>query len=173
MQFCCLQNLWYYERLRLPLCKLATSPFGLYAASLQLSLCKVGSLQFRTTLSIHVASSTPRDSSMVLSKFFPSSMVFAHNTKARLPFFPLYTRVLFDDAAEFTLCYDLYFRSPCFLDRYFILPLSTPHYCDAPGLANGLLGNYPYRTCTGKCGPASLDAHINKSTLNILLFKVL
>lgn len=122
---------------------------GLYVTCLQLPLCKVGSLQFRTTLSIHTVSHTPRDSSMVLSKFFPSSMVFAHIPKARLPLISLYTRDLFDDAAEFTLCYGLHFRSPCCLDRYFILPLSTPHYCDAPGLANGLLGNYPCRTCTG------------------------
>ena len=51
---------------------------------------------------------------MVLSKFFPSSMVFAQYGKARLPFVPLYSRVLFNDAAEFTLCYDLHFCSPCF-----------------------------------------------------------
>lgn len=162
MQFCCLQNLWYYERLRLPLCKLAISPFGLYAASLQLSLCKVGSLQFRATLSIHTVSFTPRNSSMVLSKFFPSSMVFAYTYKAQLPFYPLYARVPFNDAAEFTLCYGLHFRSSCFLGRYFILPLSTLHYCNAPGLANGLLGNYPCRTYTGECGSASLDALCEK-----------
>lgn len=103
---------------------------------------------------------------MVLSKFFPSSMVFAHIPKTRLPFLPLYTRDVFDDAAEFTLCYGLHLRSPCCLGRYFILPLSTQHYCYAPGLANGLLGNYPYRTCTGECGPASLDAQNNKNPQN-------
>ena len=68
------------------------------------------------------------------------------------------TRDLFDDAAEFILCYGLHLRSPCCLDRYFILPLSTYHYCYAPGVANGLLGNYPCWTYTSKCAPASLDA---------------
>lgn len=140
--------------------------FSLYEVSLQHLLCKVGPLQFRTTLSIHTVSCTPRDSLMVPPKFFPSSMVFAHIRKARLPFFSLYTRDLFDDAAEFTLCYGLHFRSPCRLSRYFILPLGTPHYCDAPGLANGLLGNYPCRTYTGQCGPASLDAPNKKAYLN-------
>jgi len=62
---------------------------SLYDSYLQLLLCKVGSLQFRTTLSIHTVSSTPGDSSMVLSKFFPSSMVFTHNAKARLPLISL------------------------------------------------------------------------------------
>jgi len=62
--------------------------FGLYENFFTaFILYKVGSLQFRTTLWVHVASYTPRDSSMVLSKFFPSSMVFAHLTKARLPFY--------------------------------------------------------------------------------------
>lgn len=89
-------------------------------------------------------------------------MAFAYYAKARLPLFPLYTRALFVDAAEFTLCYGLHFRSLCCLGRYFILPLNTPHYCEAPGFANGLLGNYPCRTFTSKYGPASLDAHIKK-----------
>lgn len=104
-------------------------------------------------------SSTPGDSSMMLSKFFPSSMVFAHFAKARLPFILCIPESFFDAAAEFTLCYGLHFRPPCWLGRYFILPLSTPHYCNVPGLSNGLLGNYPCRTFTGKCDPALLGAH--------------
>lgn len=43
-------------------------------------------------------------------------------------------------------------------DRYITLPLSTPHFCDAPGLATRLLGDYRGGTFTRWCGPASLDA---------------
>jgi hypothetical protein len=100
-------------------------------------------------------------------------MAFTHIPKAQLPLFSLYTRVVFVDAAEFTLCYDLHLCSPCCLGRYFILPLNTPHFCDASGLANQPLGGYRYRTFTGECGPASLDAQ-NKKTFNIkkLILKV-
>ena len=40
---------------------------------------------------------------------------------------------------------------------YFIHSLSTLHYCNAPSLTTRLTGDYRDRTCTGKCGPASLD----------------
>lgn len=55
MQLCCLHNHWYYGLLRLLLCKHSTSSFDLYAASLQLVLCKGRPLQFQTILSVHVA----------------------------------------------------------------------------------------------------------------------
>ena len=50
-----------------------------------------------------------------------------------------------------------------FYQGYFIHPLSTLHYCNAPGLATRLTGNYRDRTCTGKCGPASLDTPYTKN----------
>ena len=40
---------------------------------------------------------------------------------------------------------------------YFIHSLSTLHYYNAPSLATRFTGDYRDRTCTGKCGPASLD----------------
>ena len=66
----------------------------------------VGSLQFRTTLSIHTVSYIPRDSSVLLSSFFTRSMVFAYIHKTQL-LFTLF-RDLFNDTAEFTLCYGLH-----------------------------------------------------------------
>ena len=70
----------------------------------------VGSLQFRTTLFIHTVSSIPRDSSVLFSSFSTRSMVFAYFAKAQLPF-SLF-RDLFNDTAEFTLCYGLHNCSP-------------------------------------------------------------
>jgi len=89
------------------------------------------------------------------SKVFPSSMAFAYFSQARLPFaleYRLYPSVerypeCAHDAAEFTLCYGLYLCSPCFR-RYFILPLSTPYFYGAPGLATRLLGDYRDGTFT-------------------------
>ena len=40
---------------------------------------------------------------------------------------------------------------------YFIHSLSTLYYYNALSLATRLTGDYRDRTCTGKCGPASLD----------------
>ena len=119
----------------------------------------VGSLQFRTTLFIHTVSSIPRDSSVLFSSFSTRSMVFAYFAKAQLPF-SLF-RDLFNDTAEFTLCYGLHDCSPLF-QGYFIHSLSTLHYCNAPSLATRLTGDYRDRTCTGKCGPALLDAQHKK-----------
>ena len=45
---------------------------------------------------------------------------------------------------------------------YFIHSLSTLYYYNAPSLATRLTGDYRDRTCTGKCGPASLDTRHNK-----------
>ena len=45
---------------------------------------------------------------------------------------------------------------------YFIHSLSTLYYYNAPSLATRLTGDYRDRTCTGKCGPASLDTRHKK-----------
>ena len=91
---------------------------------------------------------------MLFSSFSTRSMVFAYFAKAQLPF-SLF-RDLFNDTAEFTLCYGLYDCSPLF-QGYFIHSLSTLYYYNAPSLATRLTGDYRDRTYTGKCGPASLD----------------
>jgi hypothetical protein len=101
MHLCCLHNYWYYELIRLLLCKITISSPDLYVSSLQLSLCKGRSLQFRTMLSVHVAPIIPEDSLMVQFKFFPSSMVFAFRGKARLPLFHLTIR---QDSLYVTTC---------------------------------------------------------------------
>ena len=61
----------------------------------------VGSLQFRTTLFIHTASSIPRDSSVLLSSFFTRSMAFTHIPKVQLSF-ALFSETFFNDTAKFT-----------------------------------------------------------------------
>jgi len=119
-----------------------------YMPSLYGFPCWVGSLQFRTTLSTHAVSSTPGDSSMVLPSSshlpWPSLM----SAKLGFSLFPV-SRGFCNDAAEFTLCYGLHFCSPCCLGRYFVLPLSTSHFCEAPGVATRLLGDYRDRSFTG------------------------
>ena len=54
---------------------------------------------------------------------------------------------------------------------YFIHSLSTLYYYNALSLATRLTGDYRDRTCTGKCGPASLDTlHRNRAEpIRILL----
>lgn len=47
---------------------------------------------------------------------------------------------------------------------YFIHSLSTLYYYNAPSLATRLTGDYRDRTCTGKCGPASLDTQHTKES---------
>ena len=93
---------------------------------------------------------------MLFSSFSTRSMVFAYFAKAQLPF-SLF-RDLFNDTAEFTLCYGLHDCSPLF-QGYFIHSLSTPYYYNAPSLTTRLTGDYRHRTYTGKCGPALLDTH--------------
>ena len=70
-------------------------------------------------------------------------------------------RDLFNDTAEFTLCYGLHDCSHLF-QGYFIHSLSTLYYYNAPSLATRLTGDYRDRTFTGKCGPASLDTRYKK-----------
>ncbi|MFR5622710.1 MAG: hypothetical protein ACLTJW_12730, partial [Blautia caecimuris] len=65
-------------------------------------------------------------------------------------------RDLFNDTAEFTLCYGLHDCSPLF-QGYFIHSLSTLYYYNAPSLATRLTGDYRDRTYTGKCSPALQD----------------
>ena len=88
-------------------------------------------------------------------------MVFAYFAKAQLPF-SLF-RDLFNDTAEFTLCYGLHDCSHLF-QGYFIHSLSTLYYYSAPSLATRLTGDYRDRTYTGKCGPASLDTRHKKES---------
>ena len=97
---------------------------------------------------------------MLFSSFSTRSMVFAYFTKTQLPF-SLF-RDLFNDTAEFTLCYGLHDCSPLF-QGYFIHSLSTLYYYNAPSLATRLTGDYRDRTYTGKCSPALLDTRKRKS----------
>ena len=87
-------------------------------------------------------------------------MVFAYFAKAQLPF-SLF-RDLFNDTAEFTLCYGLHDCSHLF-QGYFIHSLSTLYYYNAPSLTTRLTGDYRDRTYTGKCSPALLDTRKEKS----------
>ena len=71
-------------------------------------------------------------------------------------------RVLFNDTAEFTLCYGLHDCSHLF-QGYFIHSLSTLYYYNAPSLTTRLTGDYRDRTYTGKCSPALLDTRNKKA----------
>jgi hypothetical protein len=55
---------------------------------------------------------------------------------------------------------------------YFIHPLSTLYYYNAPSLATRLTGDYRDRTYIGRCGPALLDTpqKNRKSFLDFLFF---
>ena len=101
---------------------------------------------------------------MLFSSFSTRSMVFAYFAKAQLPF-SLF-RDLFNDTAEFTLCYGLHDCSHLF-QGYFIHSLSTLYYYNAPSLTTRLTGDYRDRTYTGKCSPALLDTRkkINRSKM--------
>ena len=96
---------------------------------------------------------------MLFSSFSTRSMVFAYFAKAQLPF-SLF-RDLFNDTAEFTLCYGLHDCSHLF-QGYFIHSLSTLYYYNAPSLTTRLTGDYRDRTYTGKCSPALLDTRNKK-----------
>ena len=96
---------------------------------------------------------------MLFSSFSTRSMVFAYFAKAQLPF-SLF-RDLFNDTAEFTLCYGLHDCSHLF-QGYFIHSLSTLYYYNAPSLTTRLTGDYRDRTYTGKCSPALLDTRTKK-----------
>ena len=106
---------------------------------------------------------------MLFSSFSTRSMVFAYFAKAQLPF-SLF-RDLFNDTAEFTLCYGLHDCSHLF-QGYFIHSLSTLYYYNAPSLTTRLTGDYRDRTYTGKCSPALLDTRTKKAAcINKLLFR--
>ena len=112
---------------------------------------------------------------MLFSSFSTRSMVFAYFTKAQLPFFLF--RDLFNDTAEFALCYGLHDCSHLF-QGYFIHSLSTLYYYNAPSLTTRLTGDYRDRTYTGKCSPALLDTrkkklpHLCNSIFNLLFLPV-
>ena len=103
---------------------------------------------------------------MLFSSFSTRSMVFAYFAKAQLPF-SLF-RDLFNDTAEFTLCYGLHDCSHLF-QGYFIHSLSTLYYYNAPSLTTRLTGDYRDRTYTGKCSPALLDTHQIRKRKAVLL----
>ena len=111
---------------------------------------------------------------MLFSSFSTRSMVFAYFAKAQLPF-SLF-RDLFNDTAEFTLCYGLHDCSHLF-QGYFIHSLSTLYYYNAPSLTTQLTGDYRDRSYTGKCGPALLDhtirtkARITKSEISMRIWR--
>ena len=97
---------------------------------------------------------------MLLSSFFTRSMAFTHTPKVQLPF------ALFSETF-LTIRQNSLYVTVCIIARpsyrgYFIHSLSTLHYCNAPSLATRLTGDYRDRTCTGKCGPASLDTQHRK-----------
>ena len=102
---------------------------------------------------------------MLFSSFSTRSMVFAYFAKAQLPFFLF--RDLFNDTAEFTLCYGLHDCSHLF-QGYFIHSLSTLYYYNAPSLATRLTGDYRDRTYTGKCSPTLLDTHKSKGACALM-----
>lgn len=101
---------------------------------------------------------------MLFSSFSTRSMVFAYFAKAQLPF-SLF-RDLFNDTAEFTLCYGLHDCSHLF-QGYFIHSLSTLYYYNAPSLTTRLTGDYRDRTYTGKCSPALLDTRKRKGVTEV------
>ncbi len=107
---------------------------------------------------------------MLFSSFSTRSMVFAYFAKAQLPF-SLF-RDLFNDTAEFTLCYGLHDCSHLF-QGYFIHSLSTLYYYNAPSLTTRLTGDYRDRTYTGKCSPALLDTHKKNSSFSVYFPKKL
>ena len=109
---------------------------------------------------------------MLFSSFSTRSMVFAYFAKAQLPF-SLF-RDLFNDTAEFTLCYGLHDCSHLF-QGYFIHSLSTLYYYNASSLTTRLTGDYRDRTYTGKCSPALLDTRKTKATnfLRLIAFCLL
>jgi len=93
----------YYVPLRLPPIRRMISP-SLYIFSLPLVTGRVSPVPNYTFHTYR--SSIPKDSSVLLSSFFTRSMVFAHFAKAQLPF--ALFRDLFNDTADFTLCYGLH-----------------------------------------------------------------
>jgi len=108
---------------------------------------------------------------VLFSSFSTRSMVFAYFAKAQLPF-SLF-RDLFNDTAEFTLCYGLHDCSHLF-QGYFIHSLSTLYYYNAPSLTTRLTGDYRDRTYTGKCSPALLDTRKKGSGIaGFLIFLVI
>ena len=109
--------------------------------------------------------------------FFRAAFQFLHTFHGFRPYaqgstslFALF-RDLFNDTAEFTLCYGLHDCSHLF-QGYFIHSLSTLYYYNAPSLATRLTGDYRDRTYTGKCSPALLDTHKKKATIFRLRLRI-
>lgn len=90
---------------------------------------------------------------------------------SHVPWFsPIYTRLnfsLLSFETFLTIRQNSLYVTVCMFARssyqgYFIHSLSTLYYYNAPSLATRLTGDYRDRTCTGKCGPASLDTLYKK-----------
>ena len=123
---------------------------------------RVGSLQFRTTLFIHTVSHIPRDSSVLLFQFLHTFHGFRLYFQGSTSLYSLSRPFL--TIRQSSLYVTVCMIARTFYQGYFIHSLSTLHYCNAPSLATRLTGDYRDRTCTGKCGPASLDTQDKKST---------
>lgn len=86
--------------------------------------------------------------------------------------FPLFSFETFLTIRQNSLNVTVCMIAGTFYQSYFIHSLSTLHYCNAPSLATRLTGNYRDRTYTGKCGPASLDAHTMKRDTKTFIFRI-
>ena len=97
---------------------------------------------------------------MLLSSIFTRSMAFTHMPRVQLPLvlLPETFLTIRQNSLNVTVCT----IARTSYQGYFIHSLSTLYYYNAPSLATRLTGDYRDRTCTGKCGPASLDTRNNK-----------
>lgn len=95
----------------------------------------------------------------------------AFPVSSHVPWFsPIYSRLnfsLLSFETFLTIRQNSLYVTVCMFARssyrgYFIYSLSTLYYYNAPSLATRLTGDYRDRTCTGKCGPASLDTQHKK-----------
>jgi isoleucyl-tRNA synthetase len=116
-----------------------------YMHSLYGCPCKVGPLQFQIILSLHTVSHTPEDSSMVpqVLPIFHGLRPILHGSASSCSLFSGFSVTMRQNSLYVTVC-----TFACLL-LHQAIPLSTPHYCDAPGLATRLLGDYRDRTFTG------------------------
>ena len=102
----------------------------------------------------------------------------AFPVSSHVPWFsPIYTRLnfsLLSFETFLTIRQNSLYVTVCMFARssyqgYFIHSLSTLYYYNAPSLATRLTGDYRVRTCTGKCGPASLDTLYKKNCRELKL----
>ncbi len=94
--------------------------------------------------------------------FFRAAFQFLHTFHGFRPYCPGSTSLYSLSRPFLTIRQNSLYVTVCMIARtlyqsYFIHSLSTLYYYNAPSLATRLTGDYRDRTCTGKCGPASLD----------------